>query len=448
MSPRNQGLGSAGRRQAPVEKLLDDDIDLRPYIAALLRSWVWILAASLSAAVVVFVVTSMRPAHYEATALVAVTQPAVVLEFDARALTSGGAPRAYGAYPELALSDSVLLKLREEVPTLAENNGDLSSLRKRLSAVNGDDPSLVRLTAAGPDAAEVADIVNSWAGQFVEQAGAVYGNDEQQQIRFFEAQLAQAETEMSASGQDLVDFQARNRAAIIENQLETLDNSQAAYLAEQRTIAGIRRDLAGLRAQLTAQAAGLPVSAADQLTALFLQIKAFNVSTGEEGAPPIELQLGSPSALSAATVEEQIAFVDNLGTILEARDEAAERRLSAIEPEILTLQQELQQLRAEEELLLQYHNVATETHLILTRKLEETRIAAKQTVGEFRLASRATVPVAPADSFRVRYAFFAGLLVFALATIAVIVREWWRGQQDWARRVTTTPVPESLPSNT
>ena len=52
---------------------MEEEIDLRPYIEALISKWYWIVGAAVVAGVVAFIVTSMLPPSYEATALVAVT---------------------------------------------------------------------------------------------------------------------------------------------------------------------------------------------------------------------------------------------------------------------------------------------------------------------------------------------------------------------------------------
>ena len=54
---------------------MEDEIDLREYIAVLIKYWRWIVAASVLAAVVAFVVSSFLPRTYEATASVLMTNP-------------------------------------------------------------------------------------------------------------------------------------------------------------------------------------------------------------------------------------------------------------------------------------------------------------------------------------------------------------------------------------
>ena len=83
---------------------MEEEIDLRPYIEALISKWYWIVGAAVVAGIVAFIVSSMLPPSYEATALVAVTQPTEIVEFDAR-IRSVDETQPLKAYPEIAMSD-------------------------------------------------------------------------------------------------------------------------------------------------------------------------------------------------------------------------------------------------------------------------------------------------------------------------------------------------------
>ena len=63
---------------------MEEEIELRPYIELLVKRWYLIVGAALVAAIVAFVVSSMQPAEYEATALVAITEPQLRVQFEPR----------------------------------------------------------------------------------------------------------------------------------------------------------------------------------------------------------------------------------------------------------------------------------------------------------------------------------------------------------------------------
>ena len=111
-----------------------------------------------------------------AVALVAITEPSQLLEFDVgfEAVTDI-TPRPLRAYPEIATSDEVLRDVLDLVrPEFAEDV-TLSRFRNMVTAESGSDLSLIRLTATNQDADMAAKIVNTWAQRFVDKANDVYG---------------------------------------------------------------------------------------------------------------------------------------------------------------------------------------------------------------------------------------------------------------------------------
>ncbi|HEY75863.1 MAG TPA: hypothetical protein G4O00_06740 [Thermoflexia bacterium] len=408
---------------------MEEEIDLREYIEVLIRRWKWIVGAALSAAVVALVVSFLLPPTYEATALVAVTKPRYMMRFDPRFETLDDIQPAYKAYPELAASDELLQELLASLDPLPEGVETLRDLRMKVEAKSGADPSIIRLIVRHRNPEEAARIANVWAELFVERANELYGGQGETEVEFFEAQLERAEAELEAAEQALIAFQARNRAAILQNQLASYKQMQADYLADQRTIAYITQDIEGLREQLAGQPGGQPVSLGDQLTALFLQIKAFNAQT----STPIYLQVDSAATLSEMSPSEQIAFLDSLVEVLEEKSAEIDNRLAELEPQILALQQQLEEVKAEEDRLRRARDLARETYMTLARKVEEARIAAEDVSGEVRLASQAAVPEKPTSPRKLLNTVVAGALGLMLGVFWAFAVEWWQQEGQGAK---------------
>lgn len=405
---------------------MEEEIDLREYVEVLIRYWKWIVRAALAAAVVALVVSLLLPPTYEATALVAVTKPRYAMQFDPRFEILNDVQPNYEAYPELAASDELLQELLASLDPPPEDVETLRDLQKKVEAESGADPSIVRLVVRHRNPEEAARIANLWAELFVERANELYGGQGETEVQFFEAQLERAEAELEAAEQALIEFQARNRAAILRNQLDSYKRMQADYLADQRTIAYLVQDIEGLRDQLARQPADAPVSLGDQLTSLFLQIKAFNA----QASTPIQLQIDSAAALSEKSLAEQIAFLEELVRVLEAKSAEIEGRLAELEPQILVIQQQLQEIGTEGDRLTRARDVARETYMTLARKVEEARIAAEDVSGEVQLASRAAVPEKPASPRKMLNTAVAGVLGLMLGVFWAFVMEWWRQEEQ------------------
>ena len=171
------------------------------------------------------------------------------------------------------------------------------------------------------------------------------------------------------------------------------------------------------------------MSFADSLTALLLQIRAFNtrVAVAENQiSTPIELRIDNIESLSSKSSVEQIAFLDELVTTLQAKSDEIEAQLAELEPQMLALQQGLQQFTAEKDRLIRSQQLASETYLTLARKLDEARIAAQEENGALQVGSYAAVPESPVGPHRLRNVATAGILGLMLGILGALVIEYWR----------------------
>jgi uncharacterized protein involved in exopolysaccharide biosynthesis len=380
-----------------------------------------------AAAVVALVVSFLLPPTYEATALVIVRQPQYMMQFDPRFETLTQQP-AYKAYPDLARGDEVLEALFARLNPRPAEIETLRDLQERVEAKAGTDPSVVRLTVRARDPQEAARIANLWAELFVAHANRVYGASDEE-LQQLEGQLAQAQAELEAAEQALIEFQARNQASILDARLDSLKSDQAHYLADQRAITYILQDIQALREQLARQPDERPASLADDLTTLFLQIKAFNA----QASAPIQLQVNSAESLSNKSIGETMALLDDMAGALEAKSAEIGQRLEELQPQILSLQRQLQEIYTESDRLTRQRDLAKETYTALARKVEETRIAVQGAQSTARLGSRAAVPEKPASPRKLLNTAVAGALGLMLSVFGAFGVEWWRSGTEEQR---------------
>jgi succinoglycan biosynthesis transport protein ExoP len=397
---------------------MEEEIDLREYVLVLLKHWKLILGTTVAAAVTALVVSFFLPPTYEATALVVVKPPQYVMQFDPRFETLTQQP-AYKAYPTLAEGDEVMEALFARLNPRPAEIKTLGDLRGMVEAKAGTDPSVVRLIVRSSNPQEAARIANLWAEIFVAHANRVYGASDEE-LKQLEGQLAQAQAELEAAEQALIEFQARNQASILDARLDSLKSDQAHYLADQRAITYILQDIQALREQLARQPDERPASLADDLTTLFLQIKAFNA----QASAPIQLQVNSAESLSNKSIKETIALLDDIAQALRAKSAEIGQRLEELQPQILSLQKQLQEIYTESDRLTRQRDLAKETYTALARKVEETRIAVQGVQSTARLGSRAAVPEKPARPRKLFNTAVAGMLGLMLSVFGAFV---WNG---------------------
>ncbi|MCA9959116.1 MAG: hypothetical protein KC413_06440 [Anaerolineales bacterium] len=407
---------------------MEEEIDLRPYVEAIIKRWYWVVGTAVAMAVIAFIVSSLLSPTYETTALVAITEPNQLVRFETGfEAIDDVVSRPLRAYPEIALSDELLQAVLDEIQASVPGEITLSQLRGLVQAESGNDLSLIRLVVSYSDPEMTALIANQWARLFVDKANNVYGGTDGTQLAAFDTQLTQLAGELESAEDALVEFQSRNRLAILDSELLALQTSRTDLASAQLTANSLLRDIEALRDLLLAQS-GDSVALADQLTALFLQVSAFYQNT-TGGASPVFLQIdGNTDTLTTNNRREQITSLDNLLTIVGTQLTNVNDAIAALEPQILAAQTEREQFNVEQTRLTRERDTVQEAYLALSRRVEEERIAA-QDVGEgVRLASEAAVPVEPVGPRKLINTVIAGTLGFFLSFSFVLGLVWWQSR--------------------
>ncbi len=397
-----------------------EPFDIRPYLLALQQNGRKLaLFTMLTAVTVLFISFILRPT-YEATALVALTQPRQLVQFDPRFESVQDERQSLLLYPELALSDHILVNLLAQTQTNLPELNTIEDLRKRLAAVPANDPGLIRLIVSYHDPETAAQVANRWADLFIIQINELYGDQGGEQVHFFQEQLADAEQMLNEADTALIDFQLLNEGDLINSELQALQSAYAHHLADLNQITFLRQDIQTLHKQMSTTAGEVAFS--DQLTALFLQIKVFNAETGI----PLEVQLDTAATITRQNSEEQITFLNDLLLALDEREMEDEARLAALKPQILNLQQTHQGYIAHYNSLIRDITIAGETYTALARKVNEERITAQDTSTGARLASQAQAPHKPTRPSIMLNTLLGGTLGFLLTVFIILLTVWWQ----------------------
>jgi uncharacterized protein involved in exopolysaccharide biosynthesis len=406
---------------------MDDEIeiDLRKYILQLFKHWWQIILIAAILAVIAFGITSLSSFSYQATALVAVTQPSYQLNFDPKIQTVNVQP-ANDVYLDLATSDDLIKQVYDHWKERPESITNLETFRKNiLSVASGSDESIIKLTAKTGSPTQSADLANFWAQALIDKTNAIYfGQD--QKLKFLEEQVKIAQSDLDIADKALVVFQSQNQLQILTNQLNSSLQYQKDYLTIQRNISYLDQSLQGLRSQLVTNP-GDQTTIANQLNSLLLQFQTFNSqTTGSVNTIPLQIQLSDTEIFGSLDNQEQIKILDNLAKIIKDRDTEVAEALIELDPKILSLQQEVQQYQVTFDQLQRSQDIAQQTYTTLTKKVDEVRISDQDPSNRLQLASSALPPTDPLPRNRLRNTILGGLIGGALAITLVLVWEWWR----------------------
>lgn len=406
---------------------MDETIDLRPYVDAIVRRW-WVILGSIVGFILLAVTLYLSQNEYRANALIAVTDPAQRLQFDSRIVSTLNVANLLQAYPEIASSDGVMTTLLEEARGLSNNNIDsLPALRSIIDVETGADGRLVRLVVRHNNPQIAADIANAWARIFVNVVDSIYvpaGGG----VEFFRDQLSQTETDLQTVEKALVDFQSGSRIAIVENELAALKDRQSTYLAEKNRLLLTMDNIRSLQGQIAA-GSGDTIPWADQLVSLMLQLKMYETETTSETVlpeSPLQLQLSAQNNLTTEQRNEQLALLSILATTAETRLSEIDVKLIGLESDIFNLQQEQQDLTNRYDQLTRDRDIAKETYSTLARKIDEVRIQTEDSTTGLKVASLATAPLEPDRANLFVTVGIAGMVGLLLSVAALIAITWWR----------------------
>lgn len=407
---------------------MDETIDLRPYVASLLRLW-WVIAAAVVAGLIIAAVLHFNQSDYEATALIAVTDPTQQMRFDERIVNTLNLDNLLQAYPELANSDDVMTTLLEEADELSGGEIDtMPELKSLLSVDTSAQSRLLRLRVRHADPQLAAELANAWAVTFVNNVRSIY--DGQDNVTFFNDQLAQAQLNLQATERALVEFQSGSRIAIVDNQLASQIQLQTAYLTNQRTLNLILEEIASLQGQVSA-GEGDSVTFGDQLTALMIQLRAYETPTDPSTqSNAIQLEVSPAGEITSGQRAQQLALLTDLAEATRSRLEDIDVKLLALEPRIFALQREKQSLSNEFDALTRDRNVANETYLILARKLDEVQIQTDDVSSGIQIASMAAIPLQPVRASLIVTLAVAALIGLIIAVAAIIIFTWWKASDN------------------
>ncbi len=396
------------------------EIDLRPYIQLLFRHWFLILSVMVLASICAFLVTAALPPYYESTAFIAITKPNYIMAFDSRIQTLDDGQPVYKAFPEIAQSSAMAVAVFDALDPVPDGIDTPLSLAQQMEAVSGADPSLLHLTVTMPNPQEAARIANMWAAVFIQQAHSIYGNQSEDEVRFFETQLAQNRTELENAEQELIDFEASNDLAILQNQLNLLTATHLLVLNQQRDKEFVIRDLAGLQQNLQSQNPDTPASFADQLSLLSLQTAAYAAGS----RLPVDLQLVDTTTLSGQTVRDQLRVLNDLITTLQDQNVANSTKLETLGPQITALQQQIRIVETEQTRLVSNLAVKRDMDTALSRKVEEVTMASQESPSEFRVAASAIAPEEPSGPSKMINTAVAGIVAAVLCVSILLLREF------------------------
>lgn len=383
---------------------MEEEIDLRAVILALVRRWRIVAAITLVALIGGALFAFLGAPKYEATAVVAITITGKKDDNPFASLTSQ-------SYALLATSKD----LEARVLTALGWNVPLESLEQSIRVKS--DGGVIQLIATSARPEKAAQIATTWARLYVEHLNEIFALPAPD-LAILEEQVEQQRSALIAAEQALTDFQARNQITSLEQRLDVASNSLSQRLALADRLTMLAGDARSLRTRLQSEGTDVP-TAASEFQALLME--ALSVSSQSE--LPLQIQLTVDSSTLAAKSRAELARdLDTFAQALDARGAEVSDEAEALPAQISAIQQQLESQTNEYERLSVTWKVAKESYAAMLQQLNDERLQLALKKPEANLVSQAAVPAEPSSmgaGLVMALALVGGVIMGAIAALVV-----------------------------
>lgn len=423
-----------------MDRRMEDEIDLKPYLRALLRRWWVIIGVAAGLAVIVGVLALIRTPPYTSTSSLLIVPASAQVTLDSR-FTS----RDSLLFTTTFNQREALLGLARDATleaTVAQALAITYQPGKLISQIAIEsDGDLIWIKAQAETREEAQRLATAWAQEYARFVAETYTRNTAS-LPLVEQQLAEAQQRYQEAQAALEAFIAQGKITVADQEVRRLTdmvNSTRtagaarfnAYLQRSNILEQTLRDTRLLRERLASQTSDGPATA-DAIAALLLRIR--NLS--DQGSDRPILQIDSSLATNATVT---VADLDQLISVLETESRAVHseaERLSAVELEelnpastrlllerLIAAQTRHEQLLARQRELINSRDIAFNLVEVLLRRIEELRIADAAPQVSVRYLGTVTNPTPMIDQRALTQAAIAALAGMVLAAAVIVAME-------------------------
>lgn len=436
---------------------MDDEIeiDLRKLILNLLANWKLIIGISFVFGLAAFLYSYLQPDVYQARAVIAITKPRYIANFDPQYQTLTTTSPASKALLDVVNSDEIISQvydfwLRDQKELTSFNN----FRNNALEASAGGDMSIIFLNVKLNDPEEASKIANYWGTLSVKKINLLYSGVDESQLVFFDRQVVISTENMKNAENALTEFEAGDQSSLLQNELDSLLSFQSASLRKQRLLENIRHDALGIIKMLEVDSTNAYITSQAQENFKVLQLRLYAASGDGQTPirfqidsdyqpgdtpfqiqletvpgveqPPIELLLSDSSEIITISPAELRKSISDWIEVLDSQYLDLEENTAQVETQVLDYQQQLSEYKNRRQLLELEYGVVKETYETLLRKQKEVRISSDEQNGDAQVVSLARTPEGRLGHNSVRNTTIAIVVGGVLAVFFVFLRDWFK----------------------
>ncbi len=385
----------------------EDEIDLRPYIATILRRWKLIAAITAIAAGAAAAVSLAAPTQYEATSTAAIAP-------------AGAQPTPQAkAYTDLATSDAVVAPLAQE---LASSSGGAApppaELKSKLRAATGSEPRLVTLAVRDTDPDRAARIASAWAPLFARVANSTL-NSSRETLADLQGQAAAAREQLRQAEEQVAAQERSDGVADLAAQAAARQKTLQDLYATKAALPSARERLAALRSRAASRDPSSPADPADELAAM--QVAARLV--GEN------VLLPAPGAVAGRSAAALAAYLDGLARLIDERSAAIDGEIAAARTALLETQARLQAAQDAQSPLVARRDGLRQMVADLEKRAAQIAVALQAGANQVRPVGEAPPQATALPRGTARNAAVAAMLGLMVGVAAAFGVEWLAGRR-------------------
>jgi len=434
--------------------IMDDVIDLRPYLLALVRAWPLLLGCTLAAALIAAAFIVTRPPTYEASVNVAIVEYRTKFSLEPSLETVQDTTAQRAALGALVKNPAIAERVLEEVgDNLPKEYQDVSELMKMVTT-NSEQSDIIRIAVHASDPDVAVSVATAWASAYEQHINDLYEGLAPGTLEALVEQTEIAQGEYEEAQDALVQFTRASSISTLERRISDLESVRTGQmqdrttllsqsLAERRRLQHLLDDATALLDQVEQAGNAGTASSALAITLLKTEVYASeklpggltldmtsapqSESNAREQATDLKALVGSLERAIAALdedIHEQVAgLASSEDHVIAALgpDASGARSLEEIEGTIQELRAELEEARAQEQELTRTRDVALETYSALARKVSEQRVESGLVPSVVRVASKAMRSSKPEGRSTLQYVVLAGVAGFMLASLFVFL---------------------------
>lgn len=474
--------------------LYEDEIDIRPYLAEILKNWLRILLIALLAGATAFLWSMQKPRSYQTSATILITRSRPQLNLSAQypTVTEPIDQKArMDALLSIANSDSLALQVQEALA----NSGSgyptgLADFKGLVETTSQGD--IITVTAKTRDPESAALLANTWASEAVKAMNLAYSGE--QPLAEIQQQVTTSAEEYAASQSELEEFLQNDQTTTLEAELNIAQSAlttlseqsvnQLDFFVERKiNMESLIVQAKALKGQLETASSSGAGQIGDALSVLTARAQSFgiqpmprtwsNLSGPQEGEDQRSGSGANTSPSSAAYAPYQLSLnigdvntidgnpdytrdLDHIIQVAELEAASAEEQIQKLtitlaDPDgnvhVTSLAQRIQSLMAALEAevsmkreLTSQRDLAWQTYQALLAKESEIQNNSK-TTNYTAMANQAVPPESPASRGTVLNTVVAAALGGVLAVFWVLLSFWWKSFVSGSSRP-VAPIPE------